>query len=354
MFIDDKKEFSMTSFEALRQQGIRLCDDLRRNEKAIIALLVPIEKTKGYLDLGYSSLYAFCIGDFKLSDYQACNFIAIARKSESVPELKLAVEQDQITLTNAGKIAPLLTQENKELWLPKAAELPKAKLEMEIKKAFPEKAVRETIRPVAENRLEIKFGASAEFQRKLARTKEILSNQLRKSASHEEAFEILMDFFLKAKDPVQRAERAFAKKALLPCPGRVNSQKRTSLEAGASDKNSQEDLRELFNLQRSRFGRFPGSLSPGRRSDSPAKASKSPYPGRVTPSRIIPRTIPRKILHEVNQRDRGACQHKNCGQKHWTEVHHIKPWGLGGGHSLENLTTLCSAHHASVHRVLKS
>ncbi|MBI2605974.1 MAG: HNH endonuclease [Deltaproteobacteria bacterium] len=38
-----------------------------------------------------------------------------------------------------------------------------------------------------------------------------------------------------------------------------------------------------------------------------------------------------------------------CEQKRWLQVHHIKPVSLGGGNTLENLTTLCSGHHRMRH-----
>ncbi len=61
-------------------------------------------------------------------------------------------------------------------------------------------------------------------------------------------------------------------------------------------------------------------------------------------------TIPPKIRRYVLARERHRCQGKGCENTHYLEVHHIVPRARGGTHDPENLTTLCSACHALVHR----
>ena len=53
-------------------------------------------------------------------------------------------------------------------------------------------------------------------------------------------------------------------------------------------------------------------------------------------------------------RDKGSCQFilesgKKCGAKYWIDLHHKIPISEGGGDEMENLITLCSAHHRMVH-----
>ena len=66
-------------------------------------------------------------------------------------------------------------------------------------------------------------------------------------------------------------------------------------------------------------------------------------------ARQLREPIPANLLHEVNLRDAGRCQFKNCGASHWTEIHHIRPLSMGGDNALENLMTVCSAHHKFMH-----
>ncbi|MGE0527944.1 MAG: HNH endonuclease, partial [Bdellovibrionales bacterium] len=54
-------------------------------------------------------------------------------------------------------------------------------------------------------------------------------------------------------------------------------------------------------------------------------------------------------------RDGGRCTHvdaqgRRCSEDKWLDVHHIRPVSAGGGHHLDNLTTLCRHHHDLVHQ----
>ena len=61
------------------------------------------------------------------------------------------------------------------------------------------------------------------------------------------------------------------------------------------------------------------------------------------------RTVPRRIAHALRIRD-GGCRFPGCGQRRWTDAHHIRHWADGGETSLDNLVTLCRYHHRSLHR----
>ena len=61
------------------------------------------------------------------------------------------------------------------------------------------------------------------------------------------------------------------------------------------------------------------------------------------------RTVPRHIAHALRVRDEG-CRFPGCGQRRWTDAHHIRHWADGGETSLDNLITLCRYHHRSLHR----
>jgi hypothetical protein len=58
--------------------------------------------------------------------------------------------------------------------------------------------------------------------------------------------------------------------------------------------------------------------------------------------------------HAVNARDEGQCtwidtRGKRCPNERWTEVHHQIRRVDGGTNDLNNLTTLCGAHHRLIH-----
>jgi hypothetical protein len=64
--------------------------------------------------------------------------------------------------------------------------------------------------------------------------------------------------------------------------------------------------------------------------------------GRTTQS------IPRAIRRALRVRD-GGCRFPGCDRRRFTDGHHIRHWADGGPTSLENLITLCRAHHRAIH-----
>jgi len=61
-------------------------------------------------------------------------------------------------------------------------------------------------------------------------------------------------------------------------------------------------------------------------------------------------TIPPALRRRVMRRDGGCCRVPGCRLADFVDVHHLKPRAEGGGSTLENLVTLCSAHHRAIHR----
>jgi 5-methylcytosine-specific restriction endonuclease McrA len=60
------------------------------------------------------------------------------------------------------------------------------------------------------------------------------------------------------------------------------------------------------------------------------------------------------LVHGLTRRDQNQCTGKNpdglrCENKRWLDFHHIIPRSHGGKDTLENMTTLCRAHHQMYH-----
>lgn len=62
--------------------------------------------------------------------------------------------------------------------------------------------------------------------------------------------------------------------------------------------------------------------------------------------------IPPRIRRAVLRRDHGRCVVPGCRHTTFVDVHHLRLKSEGGTHDLENLVTLCSAHHRAAHRGL--
>jgi hypothetical protein len=61
-------------------------------------------------------------------------------------------------------------------------------------------------------------------------------------------------------------------------------------------------------------------------------------------------TVPPAVRRAVQLRDRHRCQVPGCRHATFVDVHHLRAREAGGGHDLENLLTLCGAHHRACHR----
>ncbi|HSU41190.1 MAG TPA: HNH endonuclease [Polyangiaceae bacterium] len=60
-------------------------------------------------------------------------------------------------------------------------------------------------------------------------------------------------------------------------------------------------------------------------------------------------TIPPALRRQVLRRDGGRCQVPGCQHATFVDVHHLRPRCEGGANTLENLVTLCGAHHRASH-----
>src|SRR5207302_954642 len=119
--------------------------------------------------------------------------------------------------------------------------------------------------------------------------------------------------YLDVKDPIKRAERVMGKRS----------------------SPSENDAVACVTVTHEESGK-------PKRNPSPKKESKNPVP------------IPERLKHQVQLRDQGRCAQVNdqglrCSNRRWLDTHHIKPRSKGGSNSIENLITLCSAHHQMEH-----
>jgi 5-methylcytosine-specific restriction endonuclease McrA len=165
---------------------------------------------------------------------------------------------------------------------------------MEIVKVQPQLIKKEMIKPVIEDKFELRTYLDKEAEENLKRVKDLLSQKFKRAVTTEEVMSYLMKDYLKREDPLQKAER-FQNKQVKP----------------------QLYLSTVENM-------------PGRK------------------------PIPAKVMHAVNLRDKSQCTYKDknnhrCSNQRWLHIHHIKPVARGGENIIENLTTLCASHHKFLH-----
>jgi hypothetical protein len=267
----------------LHEKALEIVTRYKKTEAELLEILDQIDRKKIFLQMGYGSLFDYSVKALGLTEGTAYNFVNVMRKARKVPELRVAIASGELTISKARKISSILTSENQAEWINAAKALSQKAIEHKVATAFPSQARSERSKYISKERLEIKLSISEALFKKIKRIQDLESKRQKCAVNWEETVEALANLYLEKKDPVRKAERVLVKK---------------------------EKSVQQF-------------------------------------SRIVSRTIPAHILHQVNTRDKGQCQ--ICGNTRWTEVHHKLEWSRGGKHNLENLVTLCSAHHKFLH-----
>lgn len=261
-------------FQIIHQQALEAAKAYRRAEAGLIEALIAVEG---------------------------------ARKAREVPRLMEAIREGSASISKAKKIVSVLTPENQEEWIEKARTLSSRKIEKEVAREDPKEAAPERASYVSEKRLALSLGVSEELMLQLRRAQDQVSQARGRAATLEETLEEMAGFFLKHKDPVEKARRVIAKKG--------------------------------------------GAKAPAQGSKQESNCSREQSRGTESRAR---RPIPAALLHAIRLRDQGLCQHRRsdgtrCGEKRWVDLHHLVPVSRGGTDSVENLLTLCRTHHGLVH-----
>ncbi len=270
-----------------------LAKEWLRTEGELLSHLMAMRNERVFAELNFSGIFDYCERALHLSRAQSYYFKTVAEKSESVPALREAVVQGEITLSQARRIASVIAPDNHQLWIAEAKQLSQAELEKRVASVNPKAHVKEKIRPVAKELSELKVGLDEQTEKDLEALKDILSQKLGRAASLKEVVAWAAKVTRERFDPEKKAERRLGKKLV------------------------------------SSGNRMP------------------PKPGR--------HPIPAAIRHAVTFSRGWRCWHfdpsgRRCEQRRWLHFHHLRPVALGGMNTVDNLELRCSAHHALAHR----
>jgi len=205
-----------TKVQALHEKAIQMAKIYLRAEGDLITILQQMDDCRGYRELGFKSLFEYATQGLQLSESVSYNFITIARKSKEVPRLQEMIQRQELTVSNARAIVPVLTPDNQAQWLSHAAHLSKRELEKEIAKEMPAAQIQERARYVSE-----------ELHEKLKRVQDLVSSSTGRAASLEETLDALASLYIDKKDPLQKALRVEKRTRLIqPVPGQVQNNPR--------------------------------------------------------------------------------------------------------------------------------
>ena len=272
----------------------------------VLRYLRLVEERKLYLELGFSSLFAYCCKDLGFSETEAYARISAMRLAKEVPELETKIESGEISLTVAAKAQSCfrrekgtLAQEQKKEILASLTGTSVREAERKLVELFPEQSAeamrREQEKPLAGELTQITFTVTKEQREKFQKLKELMAHK-NFEGRYDLLFEALAD----------QALKKFAASSLVA--------KKCAHEKKPIANPAQEGQKNLTPTPRGRY-------------------------------------ISQKLKNFVRERSGHQCEYRNpetqirCESKHALQIDHRIPYSQGGGHHPDNLQNLCGPHN---------
>ncbi|MFI5372654.1 MAG: hypothetical protein ACHQ52_13945, partial [Candidatus Eisenbacteria bacterium] len=128
--------------------GSQLAID-RGNTAELLATVAEIDVRKLYLPAGYPSMFAYCVGEWHMSEDMAYKRIRAARAGRRFPGILLAIAEGRLHLTGVVFLAPHLTRENAADLIVAATHQTKIQIERMLAERFPQPDLATFIAPIA-------------------------------------------------------------------------------------------------------------------------------------------------------------------------------------------------------------
>ncbi len=116
---------------------------------AMLAHLAEVDARRLYLPAAYASMYAWCVGELKLSEDSTAKRIQAARLARRFPVIFPMLADGRLHLSSVILLAPHLTPDNADDLLAAAAHQPKPALERLIAARFPRPDLPALVQPLA-------------------------------------------------------------------------------------------------------------------------------------------------------------------------------------------------------------
>ena len=291
----------------------------RRVESELVAHIGEVDARRLYAREASSSMFVYCTEVLNLSESEAYLRIAVARASRKHPMLLTMLGDGRLHLSGIAKLAPCLTDSNREALLARAAHKSKREIEELVAEVSPKPDV-------------------AAGMRKLpAKTQAGPALQLRPDgvASPPAPAQSVKPAVVEPLAPARYKVQFTASAELHDKLGRLRALMRSSVPDGDLAMIIEEAVTEkLERLESKRFGK---TKAPRKNLEQTDTSPSSRY-------------IPAAVKRAVRARDRNQCTFvdangRRCTERDGLEFHHHEPFGRGGDHSLENILMMCPAHN---------
>lgn len=355
-----KKEFQVSQIKSVaNDELIRRLKDFVAQEKAatlaILHLLQEVERRKLELSRGHASLYKFCIHELGYSEAEALIRIRAMRLLKVVPEAEAAIQNGDLSLSNAAEVQSQIRRENerrKKFSLEALSPETQRSVLSQVQKStsrecqrslalvFPEiqAVAAEKVKVLRDERTLIQFSADAELMAKLDKLKGLVAHK-NYSVSFEELFAVLADIALKKLDPMSKGKKTASRRE------NEHENKHETKEQTKEKSKDKNTGGEPISLRIEPQETELDAVEP--RTHTVPKISQENSSLAVHRSRYIPASLRRKVWMKA----KGQCEYLSsqtglrCSSSHALEVDHIQLFSKGGETKEGNLRLLCDVHN---------
>jgi hypothetical protein len=306
--------------EELLRRLAELTRESRRVEADLVAHIGEVDARRLYARAAAPSMFAYCTDVLHLSEAEAYLRIAAARASREHPMLLQMLADGRLHLTGIARLAPHLTQENREALLKRAAHKSKRQIEELVAELAPRPDAPGLVRKLPERRPATPVPAPELRPDSVAPRPAASAPPRAVEPLAPARYKVQFTASAELRDKLERLQ------ALL----------RSSVPDG--DLAAIIDLAVTETLQRLEARRFA-------RTEAPRKTLRETEPSPTS------RHVPAAVRRAVHDRDGGRCAYvdrlgRRCPAREHLEFHHRHPYGHGGDHSPENLSLMCHTHNS--------
>jgi 5-methylcytosine-specific restriction endonuclease McrA len=294
-----------------------------------------LERRKLFLDLGYSSVFDYCVRRIKYSSSQAGRRIQAARCCRRYPQFFGYLRTREVCLMTVAMIEPIITDDNKGDIIQRVRGASRREVERLLSEYRPPAALRDRIRYVQVPSPSPRNVDAALLDRRCARAvPEIWRDHV---PTEEKAFVQFLadDEFLNLFEEVRNLVPDGGELTFADVMKTVLAEYRDRHSPAARQK--RRETKHVNGAASVADAGKTGANGPDSHRWEWEDATKS-------------RHIPDETRDQVFVRDRGQCSFvapdgTQCECKKGLQIDHIMPYAAGGTHELSNLRLLCGAHN---------
>jgi hypothetical protein len=330
--------------------------------------LAEIEDRMLHLELGFASLFAYCVEALGMSEGAAGRRVAAARVCRRFPEAFECVARGDLHLSALCALSPHLDPANASELFEVCQRKTRRQIEELLAARSPRPDVREQIR-----RLPVRAHEAAAVAPEAPRRRELEALSVGRFGVHFTADAELRELIERARALASHRlpKRDLASLMKLVLETFVQNEEKRRFAVGSKPRAVRGDAKPAGALATplDRASALPigaQSTPPGGASTLPAGTSSAPPggasalpalpPRKVTLSARFRRTKKRSryisaaVARSAYLRDRGQCSFvsadgRRCGARALLQLDHITPWAALGTSVTENIRTLCRGHN---------